>query len=241
MIKKMNSKNIPFHPYLFALLPFLMFFIVNRTQLDFIELFQPYLLILVPTILLGIGFTFFFRSSKKSGLLVSLIVLAFFSYGYIFISTNAMIASTFNFEIPDWIFLIPFLIIPILGFVYCLKTKQKLNNITTILNVISITLIAVTSIQLMTYDYNSQYVFEDDIDISTKFYLTDSLEKYPDIYLIILDSYAGSQVLDDTFDYNNDKFIYFLNTNGFHTPENTQSNYPQSFISISSSKTYCEL
>jgi hypothetical protein len=122
----------------------------------------------------------------------------------------------------------------ILGFLYCFKTKRKLNNITTILNVVVITLIAVTSTQLIGYDFNQSHIFEDDVDISTQFHLTDSLSEYPDIYYIILDEYAGSKILNDTFDYDNSEFINFLNTTGFNTPLQTQSNYFVSFLSLSS-------
>ena len=114
-----------------------------------------------------------------------------------------------------------------------MKTTRKLNNVTFILNVMSITLIAVSSISLITYDFNPQYDFKDDISISTKFVLSDNLEKYPDIYYIILDAYAGKEILNDSFNYNNDEFINFLDSNEFHISKQTTSNYPISFLSIS--------
>ena len=196
----MSSKmKIPFHTFLFAFLPFLMFFIIYNRQLSLIDIFQPYLLILIPIVLLLIGFSFFFKNLHKSGLFTSLIILSFFSYGFLFNKINAIIGNIFNFVIPHWIFLIPFLVIIILGFIYCLKTKLKLNNITTILNVMTITFIVVLSFQLLDYNFNPNYIFEDDIDVSTEFNLTNDLEEYPDIYYIILDAYAGEGILQNTF------------------------------------------
>ncbi|SVE07528.1 uncharacterized protein METZ01_LOCUS460382, partial [marine metagenome] len=211
--------------------PILVLFRGNLAQLYLEDLVLPFLLLLIPIILLVVGFSFFFRSSTKSGLFVSLMIILFFSYGHIFQALNKAII---NLQISHAIFVVPFLVICILGFLYCLKTKRKLNNITLILNVVAITIIAVTSTQLIVYDFNSYYIFEDDVGTSTQFHLTDSLGEYPDIYYIILDEYAGSKTLNDTFDYDNSEFINFLNTAGFSTPLQTQSNYFVSFLSLSS-------
>ena len=224
--------SFPFHPFLFALLPPLVLFIGNIGQLYPVDLVVPTLLILIPTILLWIGFTFFFKSSTKSGLIVSLMIVLFFSYGTIFTKLNGIIV---NFQISNTFFILLFLGIFILGFLYCFKTKRKLNNITIILNVVVITLIAVTSTQLIGYDFNPSHIFEDDVDTSTQFHLTDSLSEYPDIYYIILDEYAGSKILNDTFDYDNSEFTDYLYTNGFTVPLESQSNYTISFLSLSSS------
>jgi len=228
-----NSKiSFPFHTFLFVLLPPLVLFMGNINQLYPADLVLPTLLILIPTILVWLGFRLFFKSSTKSGLLVSLMVVLFFSYGTIFTKLNEIIV---NFQISNTFFIFPFLGIFILGFLYCFKTKRKLNNITIILNVVVITLIAVTSTQLIGYDFNPSHIFEDDVDTSTQFHLTDSLSEYPDIYYIILDEYAGSKILNDTFDYDNSEFIDYLHTNGSTVPLETQSNYVVSFLSLSSS------
>ena len=228
-----NSKiSFPFHTFLFVLLPPLVLFIGNINQLYPADLVLPTLFILIPIILMWLGFRLFFKSSTKSGLLVSLMVVLFFSYGTIFTKLNEIIV---NFQISNTFFIFPFLGIFILGFLYCFKTKRKLNNITIILNVVVITLIAVTSTQLIGYDFNQSHIFEDDVDTSTQFRLTDSLSEYPDIYYIILDEYAGSKILNDTFDYDNSEFIDYLHTNGSTVPLETQSNYVVSFLSLSSS------
>ena len=228
-----NSKILfPFYPFLFVLLPPLVVFNGNIGQLYPEELVPPTLLILIPTILLWVGFTFFFKNSTKSGLFVSLIAVLFFSYGTIFTKLNQMAVG---FEIQHHFFLVPFLGIFILGFLYFLKTKRKLNNITLILNVVAITIIVVTLTQLIGHDFNPYYIFEDDVDTSTQFHLTDSLGEYPDIYYIMLDEYAGSKTLNDRFDYDNSEFTDYLHTNGFTVPLETQSNYVISFLTLSSS------
>ena len=225
------EKSFTLHPFVFSFLPFLIIFIFNISQFRPIDLFFPTLLGLIPTTILWIALTFFFKNTNKSGLIVSVTVLSFFLYGHIFERFNEIIPS---WGIPHIIFLTPFLLIIIMCFSYCLKTTRKLNNVTFILNVMSITLIAVSAIPLISHDFNPQYDFNDDISISTEFVLSDNLEKYPDIYYIILDSYAGEEILNDSFNYDNDEFINFLDSNGFHILKQTTSNYPISFLSISS-------
>jgi hypothetical protein len=225
------QKSFTLHPFLFTFSPILFLFIANVEQLYPIDLFLPTFLVLLPAIVLWIALTFFFKNTNKSGLIVSLTVLSFFSYGRIF----KIFSESFpSFDIPHWIFLIPFLLIIILSFLYCLKTTRTLNNVTPILNVISITLIVFLSIPLITYDFFPQYDFKDDISISTEFILSDNLDTYPDIYYIILDEYGGAEILNDSFNYNNHEFINFLDSNGFHILKQTTSNYPISFLSISS-------
>ena len=137
MTVTINSKiSFPFHPFLFALLPPLVLFIGNIGQLYPVDLVLPTLLILIPTILLWIGLTFFFKSSNKSGLVVSLITILFYSYGTISLRLYLALLDFLvgertgvGFEIQHAFFIVPFLGIFILGFLYCLKTKRKLNNI----------------------------------------------------------------------------------------------------------------
>ena len=230
-VTKISKSSFPFHPFLFLIVPLLVLFRGNIYQLYPEDLALPILLVFIPVISLFVGFYFCFKSFTKSGVFVSLIVLLFFSYGHIFKILN----DTFiNLQISHTLFVIPFLIIFILGFFYCLKTKRKLNNITTILNVVTIALIGILLTQLMGYDFYQYYIFDDDIDTSIEFNLAEGLNQYPDIYYIILDEYAGSKVLSESYNYENNEFINFLSNNGFSTPQETQSNYVVSFLSLSS-------
>jgi hypothetical protein len=58
--------------------------------------------------------------------------------------------------------------------------------------------------------------------------------KKPDIYLVLLDEYAGSQTLRKEFDYDNSGFENFLRTNKFHVAATPNSNYSVTPISMAS-------
>lgn len=57
----------------------------------------------------------------------------------------------------------------------------------------------------------------------------------PDIYYIILDAHARSDVLSEIYDVDNYAFIERLRKRGFYVPEETHSNYGQTALSLSSS------
>ena len=56
----------------------------------------------------------------------------------------------------------------------------------------------------------------------------------PDIYLIILDKYTGSEVLAGHFGFDNSAFEQFLGSRGFIVPRSSQANYPQTPLALAS-------
>jgi hypothetical protein len=56
----------------------------------------------------------------------------------------------------------------------------------------------------------------------------------PDIYLIILDKYTGSELLEAHFGFDNSAFEQFLRSRGFMVPRSSQANYPQTPLSLAS-------
>jgi len=62
----------------------------------------------------------------------------------------------------------------------------------------------------------------------------ESHERKPDIYIIVLDGYARSDVLENIYDYNNERFINFLESSGFYVAEQSHANYSQTALSLAS-------
>jgi hypothetical protein len=59
-------------------------------------------------------------------------------------------------------------------------------------------------------------------------------ERAPPVYLIILDAYAGEEVLRELYGFDNRHFLDGLRNRGFFVAEESRSNYPQSILSIPS-------
>ena len=60
----------------------------------------------------------------------------------------------------------------------------------------------------------------------------------PDIYYIVLDMYARSNVLRSRFSYDNSEFLSFLEGEGFYVAHESTSNYPYTTHSLASSLNY---
>jgi hypothetical protein len=58
---------------------------------------------------------------------------------------------------------------------------------------------------------------------------------FQDIYYIILDGYASSDILEEVYGYDNQEFINYLNTKGFYVASKSFSNYALTFLSLASS------
>jgi hypothetical protein len=58
---------------------------------------------------------------------------------------------------------------------------------------------------------------------------------YPDIYYIILDSYASSSTLKEDYGYDNHEFVDYLEKRGFYVAFRSASNYHYTYLSLASS------
>jgi len=137
--------------------------------------------------------------------------------------------------IPHEIFLTIFLIVFIIGTYFFIKTKKKLNNATTIVNFVALTLVVISIINVGTYYLDSDNFFEPvKAESDKKIDESKIMESYPDIYYIILDEYADADMLKKYLGYDNQEFISFLEEKGFHVSTDSYSNYLGSGNSIAS-------
>ena len=57
----------------------------------------------------------------------------------------------------------------------------------------------------------------------------------PDIYYVILDTYARADILDRVYEFDNSEFLSFLTERGFYVADESRSNYPHTTHSLASS------
>ncbi len=62
-----------------------------------------------------------------------------------------------------------------------------------------------------------------------------AVNKLPDIYYIMPEDYAGSWVLKQYFNMDNNTFVDYLQDKGFYVADKSTSNYPKTFLSLASS------
>ncbi len=234
------KKTITIHPYLFAIFPILFLYSHNIGQLSmlsFSEVFIPVAIILGFAIIAMVIFWLIFkRDSYKAGIVTSIFLVLFFSYGRI----HELIVGfkIGNFIIGGHRYLsVLWLILFIVGVFFTIRTKLNLRNLINILNIISVVLVLFPLINIGIYNFNKRDTQQDPgvaarEDGST---ITENRGELPDVYYIILDGYAGSDSLEEFYDYDNQEFTSFLAEKGFFVASKSRCNYPWTYLSLASS------
>ena len=253
-------KKIAFiiHPILFSIFPVIFIFSENVHILPVTEILLPLVIMVGITILILFLLKNKIENRNKIALIISLIVIIFFSYGYFYeIINNSQLE---NSEISRHRYLLmPYFGLGIIGVIFFLKSSRLFNNATTITNGIAISIIVVISINITTDVSNGNFFGSPELGNNEKFLgvgAQDPLEEFvvdrdsnqdlrteskkiqnikPDIYYIIPDEYPSNYALKQFFGFDNIEFLTFLETNDFHVVNNSFSNYPSTIQSLTSS------
>lgn len=231
IIMKIKLRGFKFrNEYFPLLLPFFYFlhyYFVNYPYFPTtlaIDLLVEYVL---ATILLLFLFLALLKNWRKSSLFTFFLlsVQFFFVFFYEFLS-KFLEGSIWGKDI----FLLTVLTIVLLWlFVQLKKTNHSLPKLVSFLNVLML----------------SWIVVELCVFVAFKNYLDKELKKTvaikdcqncgkPDIYLLILDEYAGQKTLADKFQFDNSEFLTYLRSKNFHIVANSKSNYNVTLFSMAS-------
>jgi len=247
------------HPFLFAIFPIILLYSQNIHLLPIEEIITPILLVVGLSTISWIILNYFLKNMLKAGLIISLFLVTFFSYGHVYNILNEI--SFLGFDIGRHMFvLVPFFVVLILGIIYLLKTKRRLNNLSSVVNVISITAVLVITMSVVIDISNENYFGSQKLGMDEKFlgvgaskqpfleifsplneneYTTSNVSTIqsdmPDIYYIILDEYSSNQALKKFFDYDNSQFLSYLKEKGFLVVSPSYTNYPTTVQSLASS------
>ena len=227
----LKTKKRLIHPFLFSAFPILILFSQNTDLLSTKDIIFPLFLFTAITFVALLVFYFIFKNKSKSALLTSFFWIIFVSYGYIFSILVTNVFQVGNKMTQHIVLLVIFFIVIIIGVIKITKTKRKLNNATSIMNAVAITIIIIPLITIFTYNFQNDE-FVEQIEISDTVSSNQFLNS-PNIYYIILDEYASESVLEDTFNFDNSDLINFLKENNFQIISNSFSNYSTSFLALS--------
>ena len=230
-MEKKSKKFIIVHPILIALFPVFLVYSQNIHLILIQGIIFPILIILGITIAMWVGIGFILKNIRKSALLTSLYVFLFFSYGIIFEILESSVAQEY-FNFIHVLLLIAYVSLAAFISYYVLKTRRKLNNITSTTNVVSITLLSLVFFNIVAYNFENFSSFDD--DVYEPILLGSDLNNLPDIYYIVLDEYAPFRTLDTVYNYDNSDFVKFLQDSGFYVTKNSHSNYAETFLAMAS-------
>ena len=228
------KKSFVIHPFLLAILPIVFLCSHNIEQVSPSQTLLPSAIMLGFTILLVLLLWLILRDGKKTGIIVSIFLVLFFSYGHILeMIQNWQIKFLGQHKclMPIWGVLLIFT-----GYLV-VRTRRNLYNFTYISNIISLTLVAISLINIGVYEFRTRGTWADtwkgtwEYNKSAK----DNENKLRDIYYIILDGYASSSTLKALYNYDNHEFTDYLTEKGFYVASKSVSNYGITFLSLASS------
>ena len=228
------SKSTPFHPFLLVLFPVLSLLTSNINEIQLIDAFSSFLIIFAIAFSLWFIINVFLKNKLKSGLLVSLGILLFFSYGYFLRIVLQLGTDVYNLPFSHHTYLVPiYLSLFLIGIIFIFKLNKRLIDATVVVNIISIVLLIALTPNIV--DYSLDTANEDPVlnPLNKRIHDESSLSFKPNIYYIILDEYASDEILLDIYGFDNSNFLTELANRGFIIPEKSFTNYPTSALSIS--------
>ncbi len=221
------------HPFLLAVYPVLFLFTQNAADMR-IAIILPSLGIALATTTMILGALWLIlRDTDKSGLVTSLMLVAFFSYGHL-LNLGRLAGANFgpNDSLPNGLLLV-ILLIAVTGMSYVtLRTRSSLKKVTSILNIVA-ALMVVVQLAIAGY-YVAGRISESAVPSEPS--VGTNLPAYrPDIYYIVVDAYARQDILKEVFDYDNSDFLDHLRQLGFYIADSSHSNYARTLQSLASS------
>ena len=186
-------KHLIIFPFLLAFFPSWILILKNYDELIFQDILISLAIVSV-SIIIWIVIRKIIKNGNKAALITGVGVVFFFYFGYVQDALKGILVS--NIPVNKTSILVPIsIIIFIISTIYFIKSKNNFESIIKIANVVSITLILVVCVQ---------------------FIIPGASAEKPNVYHIILDEYTDNEILTKKFGYNNEKFLEFLNNNGFY-------------------------
>jgi hypothetical protein len=227
-------KQYPWYTLLVAIYSPMALIAYNVGQVQFSAVLRAMLVILVPVFILTSLVVLLVRDPHKAGLIISLALILFFSYGHVY----DLIAKT---DIGGLLIgrhrylVILYGLILFAAVFWIVRSKRTFAQWSSSLMTIAIIALVFPVYQLIVYQIKTRPPEPVASAAATPQITAPSDEKLPDVYYIILDTYGRTDVLKKYAGYDNSSFIHALEQQGFYVARCSQSNYGQTALSLSSS------
>ena len=232
------KKTFVIHPFLFAVSPVLFLFAHNIYEVSFSEILLPIPIVLGFATLSLLLLKPILKDNKKAGIIISIFLILFFSYGYVRDAVSGWTIGNILIGRQRHLLLIWWILFGVSSY-FIVRMRKDLRNLTNFLNITTISFVAISIIIIGVYEIKRIGAVQIDNEVSENIQTNTkdsrNLHARQDIYYIILDSYANSSTLKDTYKYDNHEFTDYLTKKGFYVGFKSRSNYPVTVLSLASS------
>jgi hypothetical protein len=203
----------------------------NREQAEPAEALRSLIVCVLGAALLWVIVSLLIWPRERAAAICTLILVLFFSYGHVYnflkgVDISGFILGRHRYLAPVWLLLV------ITGISLQLSGARDYRNLTSFLNLVSVTAVAIAVVQLGTYELR-RLSAERAMQASALGTAEGTgLEAAGagtarDVYYIILDGYGRQDALLELFEYDNSEFVDWLEQNGFYVPACSQSTTPR--------------
>jgi hypothetical protein len=231
------KKRFVIHPIFFAIYPILALYAYNIDQVFLEEIWRSLFWSVGITIALFLVLRIITRDWERAGLICSLALALFFSYGHVYALIVGKSIGTFMFGRADYLAAIWASAFIILAW-FILRKLTYTEKITELLNLISLFLLIIPTFRIIQFNFHNAQIETVTPSEEAPHTTKPDPDSLPDIYYIILDGYGRADVLDEYYEYDNTAFIHHLEETGFCIADNSHSNYAQTALSLASSLNY---
>lgn len=225
--------RFPLHPLLFGAFPTLALMAANLQEAPLEDGLRALLVAGVLAIALFGLLDLVFKDWQIAGLLASLFLLSFYSYGHVYMGLKALGGMGLWFGrhrvlLPIWLALV--------GLFFWLAWKRLPHRQipTSALNFIAMVLVLIPLFQISSFFVRNRLTPEAASVLGSASATTANPDD-PDIYYILTDAYSRDDLLLKFYGYDNSEFLDQLKALGFYIAECSLSNYTKTRTSLSSS------
>lgn len=215
-------------PLFLILLPFFFLFhgyVENYPQIPAMDLLVVFIKMIVGFSIVWFLSRLFLKDNNGAALATFLAMLIFLFYGYLHDVLRINFPASF---ISSYKFVLGAIVVIFIVAIGLIRTrKPALGQLRLYLNILLLILIVVDIAVLTSKNLKTGAG-------KTEQMVSCTGSNYPDIYLIIVDEYAGRQQLLELFNYNNNPFLDSLKEKGFFVATNSRSNYDYTTYSVAS-------
>jgi hypothetical protein len=231
MVKKIL--NFPFYIFCFASFPVISLYARNVSEIDVSVIWRPLILANSAALLVFLIFSIFTQNTQKSGIMTSIVIVSFFSFGLLFGFLRSI--PVIGDSIGRFRYLIPFYLLIFIFAIYLIYFKlNDTTKVTSILNFIGVILVVLPIFQASNYLIRINQKPNEELIVGEGGLKPTKDAPLPDIYVIVLDAYMRQDRLLEDYGYNNSEFIQKLRKMGFYVADCSRSNYGYTNRSIPS-------
>jgi len=226
---RIDLSALPLHPLLAAAYPVVFLFATNAAdQVTLAPIWIPLGMAVGGAAVVLVAATLVLRNWHRAALLTTVLVAAFFGYGHAWNAASGILDS-------QWPLIGAWVLVVVIGLFVAWRAAGWARTATRALN-----LVAAIALLLNIWSVAGAMVAIGAVgstgeDLTEIALAPPDPNDLPDVYYIILDRYAGSTALAETYDFDNEPFLTALEERGFRVARNAHSNYIKTPLSLASS------